>query len=212
MSLDAAVEEHYSGVISQWLRERFVGGSEEEAEVVVEFLAGELVPSLRNQQLQSPKDVGSVMGEWKEMMELGQSAEEEIAHYEELLAMLLSTGKPGEEREEEQVAREEDDTETRVDDGCCEMCERPVPLTRHHLIPRETHTRMLKRGVEREALNRTINICRACHNAVHNVASNKVLATEYNTLERLMEVEAIKRFVAWNAKQRPRTIIRRCPR
>lgn len=36
---------------------------------------------------------------------------------------------------------QEDDVEdgAYIEDGCCVMCEREMPLTKHHLIPRETH-------------------------------------------------------------------------
>lgn len=211
-------EGEHAAVIAEWLHARFMGGSNEEAEIVVEFLVGELVPSLSDQKLQRPEDLASIVGEWKHVLQLGASPSEEYSHYEELLSLLLSTGKEGNRNSgsdsdsSKEVADIGSENVEGVEEGCCEMCERPVQLTKHHLIPKETHTRMMKRGVEKEVLNRTINICRACHNAVHNVAANRVLATEYNTLEKLMQVEAIQRFVAWNAKQRPRAIIRRCKR
>lgn len=43
----------------------------------------------------------------------------------------------------------------------CEICEREVPLTYHHLIPRETHTKVLKKKWHPEAmLNSVAWLCR----------------------------------------------------
>jgi len=65
----------------------------------------------------------------------------------------------------------------------CELCERDwVPLTYHHLIPKATHARVLKRGWHTEdQLNRVAWLCRACHSFVHRLASNEMLAREYYT-------------------------------
>lgn len=50
--------------------------------------------------------------------------------------------------EKEEVEEEEEEAEEEVDDlpdgayvedGCCLICERELPLTKHHLVPRETH-------------------------------------------------------------------------
>ncbi|PSR81267.1 hypothetical protein PHLCEN_2v6427 [Hermanssonia centrifuga] len=43
----------------------------------------------------------------------------------------------------------------------CEMCEREVPLTYHHLIPRETHAKVVKKKWHSEAmLNSVAWLCR----------------------------------------------------
>ena len=43
----------------------------------------------------------------------------------------------------------------------CEICERTVPLTYHHLIPRSTHTKVLKKGWHPEyMLNSVAWLCR----------------------------------------------------
>jgi len=43
----------------------------------------------------------------------------------------------------------------------CEICEREVPLTYHHLIPRSTHNKVLKQGWHHEAmLNSVAWLCR----------------------------------------------------
>jgi hypothetical protein len=43
----------------------------------------------------------------------------------------------------------------------CEMCDREVPLTYHHLIPRSTHAKVLKKGWHHESmLNSVAWLCR----------------------------------------------------
>ncbi|OKL59109.1 hypothetical protein UA08_05598 [Talaromyces atroroseus] len=60
----------------------------------------------------------------------------------------------------------------------CEICERDwIPLSYHHLIPREVHAKVLKRGWHDEwQLNSVAWLCRACHSFVHRMASNEELA------------------------------------
>lgn len=88
-------------------------------------------------------------------------------------------------------------------DGC-EICERSwVPLTYHHLIPRQTHERVRKRGWHEEwMLGSVAWLCRACHSYVHRVASNEELAREYYTVERLMERADICKWAGWAGRVR----------
>ncbi|KAF2031829.1 hypothetical protein EK21DRAFT_62242 [Setomelanomma holmii] len=71
----------------------------------------------------------------------------------------------------------------------CELCQRDwVPLTYHHLIPRSTHDRVLKRGWHaEEKLNSVAWLCRACHSFVHRLANNEELAKSYYTVELIGE-------------------------
>ncbi|KAI0034834.1 hypothetical protein K488DRAFT_83672 [Vararia minispora EC-137] len=90
---------------------------------------------------------------------------------------------------------------TRTD--ACEMCARAVPLTYHHLIPRATHEKALKRRWhDAVVLNSVAWLCRPCHSAVHGVASNEELARRFYTMELLMERDDIRRWAAYAAKQR----------
>jgi 5-methylcytosine-specific restriction endonuclease McrA len=47
----------------------------------------------------------------------------------------------------------------------CEICNREhLPLTYHHLIPRQIHAKAVKRGWHKEwELNKVAWLCRACH-------------------------------------------------
>jgi len=85
----------------------------------------------------------------------------------------------------------------------CEICEREVPLTYHHLIPREVHKKALKRGWHPEwMLNSVAWLCRPCHSTVHRLASNEVLARELYTVEKLLGMEEVERWRGWVGKQR----------
>jgi len=92
-------------------------------------------------------------------------------------------------------------TKTRTTE--CEICEREVPLTYHHLIPRETHVKVLKKKWHPEAmLNSVAWLCRPCHSTVHRVATNEQLAREFYTVEKLLDREDLQKWRAYAAKQR----------
>lgn len=86
----------------------------------------------------------------------------------------------------------------------CALCQRAVPTTAHHLIPRAVHRKKRFRarfGVE-EMRARLVPLCKLCHNAVHEfIPSEKLLAESYNTVEALLAHEGIARHVAWARKQ-----------
>ena len=84
--------------------------------------------------------------------------------------------------------------------GTCEMCEKEKNLIFHHLIPRTSHTnKWFKKHFEKSDMKtRGINICRTCHNYIHEIFSAKELGRDYNTLESLMEHEKIAKFVTYS--------------
>ncbi|KAF4322030.1 hypothetical protein BBO99_00004345 [Phytophthora kernoviae] len=102
--------------------------------------------------------------------------------------------------DEDVAGREDADDMT----GLCEMCERPMNLTAHHVIPRVTHAKYLHKGYTREFLNTCIMICRQCHSKIHSVEDNKTLAREYNTLDKIMQHPKIVVWVAYARKQKAR--------
>ena len=157
---------------------------------------------------------------------------------------------------------DENDDGDMIGEGECELCEREVKLTRHHLIPKSTWPRMKKRlwnsaplieslhtlssqidksksnkkreelreqqKVLKEKLQKILgtsdldylpttithdnvrthltqvcSLCRQCHSAVHRIKSEWELATDYNTMDKLLEVDEIMKFGRWASKQRP---------
>jgi len=87
--------------------------------------------------------------------------------------------------------------ETRKD--ACEICERDwVPMTYHHLIPKQVHAKVLKRGWhEEQQLNSVAWLCRACHSFVHRMAPNEELAREWFTVDRICEREDVQKWAQW---------------
>ncbi|KAF2121978.1 hypothetical protein BDV96DRAFT_483098 [Lophiotrema nucula] len=86
----------------------------------------------------------------------------------------------------------------------CELCHREwIPLSYHHLIPKSTHDRVLKRGWHTEdRLNSVAWLCRACHSFVHRSASNEELAKEWYTVELLEQREDVQAWVKWVGRVR----------
>ncbi|KAL8999616.1 MAG: hypothetical protein Q9169_001576 [Polycauliona sp. 2 TL-2023] len=91
---------------------------------------------------------------------------------------------------------------TRASD--CEICERDwIPLTYHHLIPKQIHAKAIKRGWHEEwRLNSVAWLCRACHSFVHRIASNEELAKDYWSIEKLMEREDVVAWANWVGRVR----------
>eukprot|EP00602_Paraphysomonas_sp_CaronLab_P008148 CAMPEP_0185018668 /NCGR_PEP_ID=MMETSP1103-20130426/1324_1 /TAXON_ID=36769 /ORGANISM="Paraphysomonas bandaiensis, Strain Caron Lab Isolate" /LENGTH=211 /DNA_ID=CAMNT_0027548561 /DNA_START=82 /DNA_END=717 /DNA_ORIENTATION=- len=111
-----------------------------------------------------------------------------------------------------------DEMDADIDDGTCEMCERYLRRTFHHLIPKETHNKYLKKKqlpanipcngedavakVSRLWLNTYgIMICSTCHSAIHRAVPNDILAEEYNSLDLLLTHPKIYAFAKYNSKQ-----------
>lgn len=86
----------------------------------------------------------------------------------------------------------------------CEICDRSwIPLTYHHLIPKQAHSKALKRGWHTEDnLNNVAWICRACHSFVHRVATNEELARDWYTIDMLLEREDVANFATWVGRMR----------
>ncbi|KAL9598748.1 MAG: hypothetical protein Q9219_004306 [cf. Caloplaca sp. 3 TL-2023] len=88
--------------------------------------------------------------------------------------------------------------------SACEICERDwIPLSYHHLIPKQVHAKVIKRGWHEEwRLNSVAWLCRACHSFVHRVSSNEELAKEYWSVERLMAREDVVAWAKWVGRVR----------
>ena len=88
--------------------------------------------------------------------------------------------------------------------SACEICERDwIPLTYHHLIPKQVHEKALKRKWHEEwRLNSVAWLCRACHSFVHRIASNEELAKDLWTVELLLEKAEVRSWAAWIGRVR----------
>ncbi|HBX54943.1 hypothetical protein [Pseudomonas sp. UBA2684] len=85
----------------------------------------------------------------------------------------------------------------------CELCARSVPLTRHHLIPKALHDKayVQKRYAKHQRISATLWVCRACHNQIHRLFSEKQLALTYNHRDALLADPRLRTFVEWLASK-----------
>jgi hypothetical protein len=86
----------------------------------------------------------------------------------------------------------------------CELCQRPKPLSFHHLIPKKNHKRnaFSKRFSKEDMLTRGLWLCCLCHNKLHKTFSEKELGQSYNTLEAIKAQPEISHFLEWAKKQK----------
>jgi len=87
----------------------------------------------------------------------------------------------------------------------CPICQRETPedcQEEHHLIPRAICKRnkyadlpQLEKGQE------TITVCHDCGNQLHKLFSEKELAEQYNTLEKLLTHSSVQKWIKWVSKK-----------
>ncbi len=88
-------------------------------------------------------------------------------------------------------------------DILCEMCERDLPTTSHHLIPKQVHSKnWCKKMFTKEDMNkRRANLCRDCHPYLHKKFTHGELAKLYNTIEKILANEKVGKHIIWLKKQ-----------
>lgn len=92
--------------------------------------------------------------------------------------------------------------------GACALCHRQMPLTWHHLYPRDVHKKFLKRGLmTQQDCVHGIRVCRQCHNTIHRSFDNETLAERLHNLGSLLEQEVIQKWVAYAHKQKARAVV-----
>ena len=93
----------------------------------------------------------------------------------------------------------------------CELCDRIIQTTRHHVYPKETHDWLRKKNesvYNVSELRKTIALCRMCHSAIHRFYTNRELAIEYHSLELLLESEQVCKFAKWASSMQGRGNLR----
>ena len=96
-----------------------------------------------------------------------------------------------------------------IGDDECELCERVMPITRHHLIPKSEVAYFQKRPPagfteSGRTFHETAGLCRQCHSFIHQFADERTLGERYNTVELLLEEESIRKFAQFQNKQKNR--------
>ncbi|NNE57335.1 MAG: hypothetical protein HKN36_04435 [Hellea sp.] len=91
-------------------------------------------------------------------------------------------------------------------DQSCPLCGREVALTFHHLIPKKVHGRnYFKKKYSRHELREGIDICRQCHDGLHDFYDEMRLGKEFNSLAAIQADPALIRHFAWVSKQKAGT-------
>ncbi len=85
----------------------------------------------------------------------------------------------------------------------CQLCERENVLTFHHLIPVCLHSnKWFSKSYSSTELSKGNNICKFdCHVEIHKLISEKELGRNYNTIEKLMEHEQVRKYINWVKKR-----------
>jgi hypothetical protein len=126
------------------------------------------------------------------------------------LAVEIGAGQPGAGGRYEVAAsafRAEWEIEDADDEvSTCGLCDRQMPLTYHHLIPKEEAHRYRDK-LSREELTRGVQVCRPCHSAIHRTYTNAQLAAQHRTIESLLDETdpstlPLRRWVQYAARQR----------
>eukprot|EP01080_Neovahlkampfia_damariscottae_P003296 gene3296-5737_t len=141
--------------------------------------------------LTSKDHLNGIIGEHLVNNGFSESLDKSLDLCEDILEMLNN---PSEEDVKE--------LEEELEDGNCVLCGRDMALTFHHLIPRMTHKKMLKKGFNKTDLNRGIMICRPCHNAIHRLIDHESMALEYYTLDLIMTNEKVLKWIKYAEKQK----------
>lgn len=75
----------------------------------------------------------------------------------------------------------------------CPLCRRPLRkvVSSHHLIPKSFKGK------------KQVKLHLICHDKIHSVFTERELANYYHTIPRILENEAMMRFVSWVSKKDP---------
>lgn len=87
----------------------------------------------------------------------------------------------------------------------CALCEIEYDdnqINFHHLIPKSFHSnKRIQKLYSKDFLNKNgVYLCISCHNKLHSCIDEKDLAFEFNTIEKIKEIEDIKNWVNWKSK------------
>lgn len=87
--------------------------------------------------------------------------------------------------------------------NACALCGCVRPLTFHHLVPKKLHRRaFFQKNVSRAERSAGIDICRICHDGIHDRYDEMTLGRKLNSLDALRRDDALQRHFAWAARQK----------
>jgi hypothetical protein len=80
----------------------------------------------------------------------------------------------------------------------CQLCGIECDLTKHHLIP-QSRIRNKYKSIKEDPSN-LLWICRSCHDQIHSLFDESQLRDLYNTKEKLISQNEMKKFIEWKKK------------
>jgi len=87
--------------------------------------------------------------------------------------------------------------------GECPLCRRFCELTFHHLIPKKLHRRtFFRKRYDRDRLNAGLDICRLCHDGIHDRYDEMTLARGFASLDDLRADPGLARHFEWVAREK----------
>lgn len=85
----------------------------------------------------------------------------------------------------------------------CELCQNGPVWDFHHFIPRTLHKKKrFQRQYTKEQLAKGLNLCKMCHNTIHDMATERELGESWNTKKLLLEHPEIGKYVRWKRKHK----------
>uniref|UniRef100_A0A7S2XRD7 Uncharacterized protein n=1 Tax=Attheya septentrionalis TaxID=420275 RepID=A0A7S2XRD7_9STRA len=211
-------------------------GSRDEAQIIAEAVLSDALPRMENcdsddeiiSQIRS--ECASTLRDYFEDLTEEQSLE--MIHKSIYPVRIEKEDEDHDSHDVEEPLLYDNDSENDSDgefigEGECELCERTIRLTRHHLIPKSTWPKLkqlflanaqepseledtfsnfpkqVNRDTIRQYLQTTCHICRPCHSMVHRIHDNKTLAESFHTVDLLLTDENVVKFCKWANKQRP---------
>ena len=162
-------------------------------EELVGFITEEIFNN-KEQSLSSAKFLANTIEE--HLYNFGCCEDEKDVEFtcETIIEELAQTKEEDDENNGEYVPKQED--------GECVLCEREMPLTFHHLFPRTTHKKMMKKGYEKKELCVGIMVCRPCHSAIHRFIDEESMSAQYYSLEKLLEHQKVQDWIPYIAKKK----------
>ena len=90
-----------------------------------------------------------------------------------------------------------------MSDNVCELCACEAAYNFHHLIPRTLHSnKWFKKRFNRDEMQAGLNVCKQCHNTVHELIDEKELGRSFNSRELLLEHPQVARYVTWKRRRK----------
>ncbi len=80
----------------------------------------------------------------------------------------------------------------------CELCGLKCKLSKHHLVP-QLKCKNKHKDIKDDPSN-ILWICRSCHDQIHALWDESTLRDLYNTKEKILEAEEMKKYIAWKIK------------